>query len=109
MNERKGTRLWFGFFCVLCAAALALSLVKLTAPWLLPGSSLPPGTAGWLVQDKGGRVAVYAIDADGTQVEQEVYDIYVNLLPEPDVLRLRQGIEVWDETALQQLLEDLGG
>ena len=34
--------------------------------------------------------------------------IYVNLLPEADALRLKQGLYVTGETALRALLEDLG-
>ena len=104
MNESTGARLWFGLFCLLCAAALALSVLQMTAPQQLPGAAARSQPAAYTVRDKGGRVAVYP--PDGTET---VYDIYVNLLPEQDVLRLRQGIPVESEEALQRLLEDLGG
>ena len=84
--------------------ALALSVLQMTAPQQLPGAAARSRPAAYTVRDKGGRVAVYP--PDGTET---VYDIYVNLLPEQDVLRLRQGIPVESEEALQQLLEDLGG
>ena len=35
--------------------------------------------------------------------------IYVNLLPEGDALRVKQGLRRPSETELRQLLEDLGG
>ena len=35
--------------------------------------------------------------------------IYVNLLPEGDALRVKQGLRLPSETELRQLLEDLGG
>ena len=35
--------------------------------------------------------------------------IYVNLLPEADAIRLKQGFYVSGETALRAQLEDLGG
>ena len=36
-------------------------------------------------------------------------DIYVNLLPENDALRVKQGMVVTGDAALQEVLEDLGG
>ena len=36
-------------------------------------------------------------------------DIYVNLLPENDALRVKQGMTVTGDAALQKVLEDLGG
>lgn len=109
MKENVGMRVWFAAFCLLCAAALALSVLRMAAPQTLPGSQAQSAPAAYTVRDKGGRVAVYAADPAGGEREQAVYDIYVNLLPEQDVLRLRQGIPVADEAALQRLLEDLGG
>ena len=40
---------------------------------------------------------------------QQLTGIYVNLLPENDVLRIRRGIRVHSLPELQALLEDLGG
>ena len=99
-----------------------------TPPLTLPspaGSETPPSSAeeslaaqalpelsaqGYLLQDKGGRVAVYACNADGTPgALQQLTGIYVNLLPENDVLRIRRGIRVHSLPELQALLEDLGG
>lgn len=109
MKQGWVMRLWFGGFCVLCGAALGLSVMRLAAPQLLPGSEVQSTAAVYTVRDKGGRVAVYPLDSTGTEGAETVYDIYVNLLPEQDVLRLRQGIAVESEEALQRLLEDLGG
>lgn len=88
------------------------------------GSETPPSSAeeslaaqavpelsaqGYLLQDKGGRVAVYHCDADGTAgALLTVTGIYTNLLPENDALRIKQGIRVHSELELDQLLEDLG-
>ena len=64
---------------------------------------------GYLLQDKGGRVAVYRCSADGTAgALLTVTGIYTNLLPENDALRIKQGIRVHSELELDQLLEDLG-
>ena len=55
-------------------------------------------------------MAVYTCGPDGSpalRVEQT--EIYVNLLPEDDALRIKQGLPVTGEAALRQLLEDLGG
>lgn len=88
------------------------------------GSETPPSSAeeslaaqavpelsaqGYLLQDKGGRVAVYRCSADGTAgALLTVTGIYTNLLPENDALRIKQGIRVHSELELDQLLEDLG-
>lgn len=109
MKEGWGIRLWFWFFCLLCAAAVGLSVLRMAAPQLLPGSEAQSHPPAYTVRDKGGRVAVYPLDPAGAEGTETVYDIYVNLLPEQDVLRLRQGIAVESDEALQRLLEDLGG
>jgi hypothetical protein len=72
----------------------------------VPQSAVP----AYYLCDKGGRVAVYACEADGTPgALVEWTDIYVNLLPERDALRLKEGFTVQDDQALASLLEDLGG
>ena len=112
----------------LCVFTIAFSLFWMALPRLtLPspaGSETPPSSAeeslaaqavpelsaqGYLLQDKGGRVAVYRCDADGTAgALLTVTGIYTNLLPENDALRIKQGIRVHSELELDQLLEDLG-
>ena len=60
--------------------------------------------------DVGGHLAVYTCKPDGTpDALQEVTDIYVNLLPENDALRIKRGFTVTGDRALDHLLEDLGG
>ena len=64
----------------------------------------------YLLRDKGGMVAVYTCGPDGspTRLARQT-DIYVNLLPENDALRVKQGMAVTGDAALQEVLEDLGG
>lgn len=59
----------------------------------LAAQALPELSAqGYLLQDKGGRVAVYRCDADGTAgALLTVTGIYTNLLPENDALRIKQA------------------
>ena len=122
-------KLYTCLFYGLCVFTIAFSLFWMALPRLtLPspaGSETPPSSAeeslaaqalpelsaqGYLLQDKGGRVAVYACNADGTPgALQQLTGIYVNLLPENDVLRIRRGIRVHSLPELQALLEDLGG
>ena len=99
------------------AGVQALPRLTLPSP---AGSETPPSSAeeslaaqavpelsaqGYLLQDKGGRVAVYRCSADGTAgALLTVTGIYTNLLPENDALRIR----VHSELELDQLLEDLG-
>ena len=110
--KQTAARLWFALFALLCLAAIALSVLRMAAPAAFPRS--PERSAavqtGYLVRDEGGHVAVYVLGEHGEAGNPAAVleDVYVNLLPEPDVLRLRQGIRVADETQLERLLEDLG-
>ena len=121
-------KLYTCLFYGLCVFTIAFSLFWMALPRLtLPspaGSETPPSSAeeslaaqavpelsaqGYLLQDKGGRVAVYRCDADGTAgALLTVTGIYTNLLPENDALGIKQGIRVHSELELDQLLEDLG-
>lgn len=121
-------KLYTCLFYGLCVFTIAFSLFWMALPRLtLPspaGSETSPSSAeeslaaqavpelsaqGYLLQDKGGRVAVYRCDADGTAgALLTVTGIYTNLLPENDALRIKQGIRVHSELELDQLLEDLG-
>ena len=117
-------KLYTCLFYGLCVFTIAFSLFWMALPRLtLPspaGSETPPSSAeeslaaqavpelsaqGYLLQDKGGRVAVYRCDADGTAgALLTVTGIYTNLLPENDALRIKQGIRVHSELELDQLL-----
>ena len=119
-------KLYTCLFYGLCVFTIAFSLFWMALPRLtLPspaGSETPPSSAeeslaaqavpelsaqGYLLQDKGGRVAVYRCSADGTAgALLTVTGIYTNLLPENDALRIKQGIRVHSELELDQLLED---
>ena len=121
-------KVWLCIFYALCIFTIVFSLFWMALPRLtLPspaGSETPPSSAeeslaaqavpelsaqGYLLQDQGGRVAVYRCDADGTAgALLTVTGIYTNLLPENDALRIKQGIRVHSELELDQLLEDLG-
>lgn len=121
-------KLYTCLFYGLCVFTIAFSLFWMALPRLtLPspaGSETPPSSAeeslaaqavpelsaqGYLLQDKGGRVAVYRCSADGTAgALLTVTGIYTNLLPKNDALRIKQGIRVHSELELDQLLEDLG-
>ena len=60
--------------------------------------------------DEGGRVVVYTCTENGLPDKRLLRTgIYVNLLPEADAVRLKQGFYVSGETALRAQLEDLGG
>lgn len=122
-------KLYTCLFYGLCVFTIAFSLFWMTLPQAaLPapaGSETPPSSAeqslaaqavpnlpeqNFLLRDKGGRVAVYRCDADGTPgALVTITEIYTNLLPENDVLRIKRGILVRSERELDLLLEDLGG
>ena len=115
-------------FYALCAFAIAFSLFWMALPRLtlpspapqdeapdsvplsLAAQALPERTALYYLCDEGGMLTVYACGADGDPADRlEETGIYVNLLPENDVLRIRRGIRVHSLPELQALLEDLGG
>lgn len=115
-------------FYGLCAFTIAFSLYWMSLPRIeLSPSTAPsredpsplslaaqtvPGlsTGSYYLCDEGGKVAVYHCGADGSlQGLLEMTDIYVNLLPENDALRLKNGITVHTRQELDLLLEDLGG
>ena len=121
-------------FYALCAFAIAFSLFWMALPRLALPSPAPgadsaaetpvpsePSLAAqtlpdtgqptqYLLRDEGGMVAVYTCGPDGspTRLARQT-DIYVNLLPENDALRVKQGMTVTGDAALQEVLEDLGG
>lgn len=114
-------------FYGLCAFTIVFSLFWMALPRIeFPSSSVSfsqeeaplslaaqgtPGLSGSLYYlcDSGGRVAVYHCGADGSgQQLLELTEIYVNLLPENDALRLKNGIIVRTRQELDLLLEDLG-
>ena len=124
-------KLWVCLFYALCVFTIVFSLFwmalpKLPLPLPSPGEETPidsaaPDTAAqarpeetgltpYYLCDEGGRVVVYRCDESGAPARKLLQTgIYVNLLPENDVLRIKQGLAVTGDAALQQLLEDLGG
>lgn len=123
-------RLWSCLFYGLCVFAIVFSLFWMALPKLeLPApsaeeeplSSQPTVLAQaapeqqtaesgtYYLCDEGGRVAVYTCSTDGTPMQRvELTNIYVNLLPEGDALRIKAGLTVHSEKELALLLEDLG-
>ena len=68
------------------------------------------GSTDFYLCDEGGRVVVYTCTENGLPDKRLLRTgIYVNLLPEGDALRVKQGLRLPSETELRQLLEDLGG
>ena len=122
-------KLWLCLFYALCVFTIVFSLFWMALPRLplgradsaeeAPVPSLPSislqavpetGSTTYYLCDEGGRVVVWQCDADGTPVQRVLRTgIYVNLLPEGDALRVKQGLRLPSETELRQLLEDLGG
>lgn len=121
-------KLWLCLFYSVCIFTIVFSLFWMALPKLpFPPSSSEDETnssasgiaaqgepewsaQGYYLCDKGGRVAVYRCNTDGTPGELwKLTEIYVNLLPENDALRIKHGIRIPSERELDLLLEDLGG
>lgn len=121
-------KLYTCLFYGLCVFTIVFSLFWIALPKLsLPapdaGSEVPPSSAADLAAqalpelaaqsyrlcDKGGRVAVYRCGTDGQPgTLVTITNIYTNLLPENDALRIKRGVTVYSERELDLLLEDLG-
>ena len=121
-------KLWLCLFYALCVFTIVFSLFWMALPRLPPGRadsaeetpvpSLPSisvqavpetGSTTYYLCDEGGMLTVYACGADGQPADRlEETGIYVNLLPENDALRIKQGLSVYSETELRTVLEDLG-
>lgn len=119
-------KVWLCIFYALCIFTIVFSLFWMALPCLpFPadsGEETPASEPGLAAQgsagqsgtdfylcDEGGRVVVYTCSGNGLPDKRLLRTgIYVNLLPEADALRLKQGLYVTGETALRALLEDLG-
>lgn len=123
-------KLWVCLFYALCVFTIVFSLFWMALPKLplslpSPGEETPldagSGTAAqarpeetstlpYYLCDEGGRVVVYRCDVSGSPAQKLLQTgIYVNLLPESDVLRIKNGWVIRSEVELRQILEDLGG
>ena len=120
-------KVWLCIFYALCIFTIVFSLFWMALPSLpFPadsGTETPASEPGLAAQgragqgstdfylcDEGGRVVVYTCAENGLPDKRLLRTgIYVNLLPEADAIRLKQGFYVSGETALRAQLEDLGG
>ena len=90
-------------FYALCTFTIAFSLFWMALPRLNALSPAPQGEADSV------PLSLAACGADGQPADRlEETGIYVNLLPENDALRIKQGLSVYSETELRTVLEDLG-
>lgn len=97
---------WFWVLAALCLLALAVALLWMLAPRMVEPDVRQPLC---VLRDVNGRVARFDPGQDTAQPPAEVYaGVYTHLLPEQDVLALREGIPVYSEEELQRLLEDFG-
>lgn len=122
--RKFGLCLFYG----LCVFTIAFSLFWMALPRLplpeAPADETPPisGSVSSLVQaaaptaaattcatPAAGWPCMPAMPTGTPGALQQLTGIYVNLLPENDVLRIRRGIRVHSLPELQALLEDLGG
>lgn len=66
----------------------------------------PEGGGYYILKDYEGRLAVYRVYGDGTQVLANLIDMDIHVLPAQDVENLRKGIVLRSEEALVRILED---
>ena len=111
-------KVWLCVFYAVCFFTIVFSLFCMALPKLPPASEpglaaqgrAGQGSTDFYLCDEGGRVVVYTCTENGLPDKRLLRTgIYVNLLPEADAIRLKQGFYVSGETALRAQLEDLGG
>ncbi len=108
------SKIHFTFFTMLCTAALLLSIFWMCFPHILAPASPSVkneviGANIYLLEDLGGKLLVTQIIDEQKIEPSQVYDIYVNLLPEVDAMRIKNGWYIEGDITLARLLEDLGG
>lgn len=60
----------------------------------------------YVLRDKDGYLAIYTVDSYGNETLKEMTQIVTTYLPETDVMRLKNGIEVVGKEKLNATLED---
>ena len=98
-------KVWLCIFYALCIFTIVFSLF-----WMaLPSLPFPADSGEETPASEPGLAAQGSCSGNGLPDKRLLRTgIYVNLLPEADALRLKQGLYVTGETALRALLEDLG-
>lgn len=59
--------------------------------------------SGYLLREYEGKIALYVLPSD---TPEEIYDIYVSLLPETDIARLQKGIPADTRAEAEAYLAD---
>ena len=102
MSEIKRMVLWAVVIALLLSAVSLFVLFRFYLPPKESRASNAPFTIGtW-----EGQVAVFE---RGQDFPRQVFEVYVNALPEEQRRRVLEGIPVEDETRLSILLEDYTG
>ena len=103
-------KVWLCVFYAVCIFTIVFSLFWMALPKLpFPadsGTETPASEPGLAAQGRAGQGSTENGLPDKRLLRT---GIYVNLLPEADAIRLKQGFYVSGETALRAQLEDLGG
>ena len=104
-------RSWRSLFATLCgmAVTVVLSVAVLSVTSLIregDSSAAQVSPTRWIISEYGGKLAVFA---EGKELPDRVYDIYVRHLPQLDQELLSQGIPANNAEELRQILEDYTG
>lgn len=87
--------------------ALLILLAATTGILIVKGQPAKQTTLPkYILKEYNGKVAVFS---DGQQTPQEILEIDLSALPDTDQEQLFAGIEVDNETQLQQYIEDFDG
>lgn len=98
---RKKTMVLTG---VTAAAFLLFCLLfSMTVGWLQAKGDMQAGAyPHYTITQVEGQLAVYSPG----EKEPQLYDVYIDTLPQTEQQRLREGVEVYTQRELKSLLED---
>ena len=79
------------------------SAPEVSAPSDVSAPSASASQSGYLLREYEGKIALYVLPSD---TPEEIYDIYVSLLPETDIARLQKGIPADTRAEAEAYLAD---
>ena len=103
-NLKKKILIFSSIFMLICTIAVVASTIvsnKYTSSEHNSTEDTP--THIYTVKEYSGRIAVFKRD-DSEPIR--IIDVYTSTLPEEDVEKLRQGINIGSDAELQQVIED---
>lgn len=94
------------FTIILCTISIIYNLSKIKPTSATTKEITEATKYQYTIKDYKGRIAVFKY---GKEIPLEIYEIYTDTLPLTDSTKIREGINIRDETELQKAIEDYTG